>query len=236
MRTPEVEMFRNERSLILAATPMESAELRTIFSDQPDSIRRKMENPPALRGPGWDLPSSTQAEFVKGELIRTVERGRIVADLYRDGTLVVGAKVDRDFLAWSDKNDLRLHPLALIEVTINFTRFYQHVLADFRATPAQVKFRVELNNMHLEGQKVLLRSGSVQRFPALEGGARKEAPSDAWSKEFVVESGSYNPDEVAFRMIREIYLWFGHAEEAIPYTTEIEGMKVIDAAQIERIR
>jgi hypothetical protein len=232
----EVKMFRNERSLVLAATPMENAELRTIFSDQPDSIRRKMENPPTLRGPGWDLPSSTQAEFVKGELIRTVESGRIIADLYRDGTLVVGAKVDQDFLAWSDKNDLRLHPLALIEVTVNFTRFYRDVLADFRATPAQVKFRVELNNMHLEGQKVLLRSGSVQRFPTLEGGARKEAPTDTWSKEFVVSSESYDPDEIAFRMIRELYLWFGHAEEAMPYTKDTAGTRTIDADQIAHVR
>jgi hypothetical protein len=52
----------------------------------------------------------------------------------------------------------------------------------------------------------------------------------------VVESGSYNPDRVAFSLIQELYFWFGHSEEAIPYTKESADGKMIDADQIANIR
>src|SRR5437667_3818110 len=103
--------MKEQRSVILSAMPTENAELRTIFSDKPDSIRRQLEDPPGLRPNGWDLRTGNQAKFVRGELIR-VEGFRSTIDLYRDGTLIFGGKINRDFLAWSDKTDARLHPLA----------------------------------------------------------------------------------------------------------------------------
>jgi len=104
--------LRNKRTLILAAAPMESLELRTIFSSDPNGIRRRLESPVELRGFGWGLAMQQQSKLVGGEFIRT-ESFREVVDLYRDGYLIVGAEVNREFLAWSDKDDLRIHPLAL---------------------------------------------------------------------------------------------------------------------------
>lgn len=226
-------MLKNERSLVLAANPMEAAELKTVFSGDSESIRRKLENPPRLREHGWGLQTLDHAKFMKGELIR-VASGRMVIDLYRDGNLLLVGKVDRNFLAWSNKEDLQMHPLALIELAVNFTRFYQCVIDDFRTRPEQIEFRVELRNMHLNKQKTRLGSGPVGKFWPLGMGGL-EAPSDTWRREILVSSGAYNAEKVAFLLIRELYLWFGHSEEAIPYTKDTADGKEIDAAQIVQI-
>jgi hypothetical protein len=225
-------MMTNERSMVLSATPMETAELKSIFSDQPGSIRRRLEAPPKLRHAGWDLQTLDQAKFMRGELIR-VESGRIAVDLYRDGTLIVGGQVSHNFLAWSDKTDLQIHPLALIELTVNFTRFYRLVLDDFRTIPQRIRFTIELRHMQLANEKTRLRAGPVAQY-LYQGGL--EAPEDTWRKELTVSSEAYDPDQVAFLLIRELYLWFGHPDEAIPYTKNTGKDRVIDADQIASIR
>jgi hypothetical protein len=63
-----------------------------------------------------------------------------------------------------------------------------------------------------------------------------EAPAENWSKELVVPSEGYDPDQVAFSLIRELYVWFGHSEEAIPYTKDTGVGRVIDAEEIGGIR
>jgi hypothetical protein len=221
--------------MVLAATPTESAELKSTFSDNPESIRRKLEHPPSVRQNGWDLPSLTQTEFVRGELIRVVERDRMMVDLYRDGAFILAGRIDRDFLAWSDKTDSHLHPLAMIELTLNFTRFYSLVLADFRTPPKEITFKIAFGNMHLANQKAELGRGPVGLWQPLGVGAR-EAPADAWSKELLISPVSYDPDCVAFLLIREVYLWFGHSEEAIPYTKNKEKCRAIDADEIASLR
>ncbi len=224
-----------KRSLILSATPLEPTELATVFSDQTNSIRRKLEVPPKLRDDGWGLGTGDQAKFLQGELI-SVESHRMTIDLYRDGSLIFLGGVSRDFLAWSDPKDLRIHPLALVELTVNFTRFYQEVLKDFRVRPQRIGFKAELRNMHLSNQKTTLRAGTVQDFQYGSYGVPNEAPDDDWSKEIVVASEGYDPDLVAYSLLRELYLWFGHADEAIPYTKEVDGITVIDADAIAKIR
>jgi hypothetical protein len=37
-------------------------------------------------------------------------------------------------------------------------------------------------------------------------------------------------------LIRELYLWFGHSDEAIPYTKNTSNGTVIDADQIAQLR
>jgi hypothetical protein len=226
-------MIKEARLLILAAMPIQAGELNTIFSDKPDGIRRKLESPPRLRASGWDLPSLGHSEFIRGESIRVVEPGRMIVDLYRDGTFILTGQVDRNFLAWSDKTDSHFHPLALIELTVNFTRFYQLVLQDLSVLPQDLILKVELRNMHLGGERTKLGSGPVATYWPLSGG--KEAPTDSWSRETTIPVQAYDPDRAAYSLIRALYSWFGHPEEAIPYVKDPPGA-IIDAAQISALR
>jgi hypothetical protein len=227
--------MKEKRSIILSAMPSEHAELRTIFSDKPDSIRRRLENPPMLRPNGWGLRTGDQAKFIRGELVR-VKSLRSTIDLYRDGTLIFGGQVNREFLAWSDETDIRLHPLAFAEVVVNFARFYKLILSDFLTAPSRLEFRIDLRNMWLGNEKTRLPGGPVtSQWWELMAGPRMEAPADTWSHKFLVPSKEYNPDRVAFQLIHELYIWFGHSEESIPYKKETETGFISDADAIANI-
>jgi hypothetical protein len=227
--------IQDSRALILAAGPTENIELKTVFSEAPGSIRRLLENPPELRHHGWGLGTGAQAILVGGEFVRA-ENFREVVDLYRDGFLILSAEVNRNFLAWSAEDDVRIHPLALIELVDNFTRFYRLVLDDARSRPQGVEFRLELKNMHVDGKKTRLPSGPVGTWDWQFGTGSKEAPAENWRKAITVDTKTYDADQVAFLLVRELYFWFGHSEEDIPYTRLTDGTKAIDVEQIFKIR
>jgi hypothetical protein len=227
--------MREQRHLTLSAMPIERGELRTVFSERPGSIRREIEEPQSLRSRGWDLRTGDRAKFIDGELIR-VEGNRSIIDLYRDGTLIFGGLINCDFLAWSDKTDSRLHPLALTEVVINFARLYQHVLEDLRTPPSRLEFRVELRNLWLGSDKTSLPAGPVTDPWWESRAALRLAPADTWGYKLVVPAEAYIPDRVAFQLVRELYLWFGHSEESIPYKKDTDAGTVSDADAIASIR
>jgi len=135
----------------------------------------------------------------------------------------------------SDKTDTRLHPLALTEVVINFARLYQQVLGDLRNPPSRLEFRIELRNLWLGSEKVRLPAGPVLDPWWEERAAQRLAPADTWNYKPLVPAETYNPDRVAFQLARELYLWFGHSEESIPYKKETEAGTVSDADAIASI-
>jgi hypothetical protein len=229
-------MLADDRSLILSATPTQASELRTVFSEKPESIRRKLESPPVIRENGWGLRTSDQAKFVQGELIR-VESHRCIVDLYRDGTLIVAGRIYSNFLAWSDRSDLAIHPLALVELIANFTRFYALVIEDFRALPDQILFSVALRNLHLNANKNVLPGGPVGETTVWTPSTTYQtAPANNWtSSDVLVVSKSFDPGHVAYQLIREVYIWFGHSDEDIPYLKDQGNTRAVDTDQIATI-
>lgn len=229
-------MLADGRSLILSATPTQPSELRTIFSEKPEGIRRKLENPPTIRTSGWSLITSRQATFVQGELIR-VQGHRSIGDLYRDGTFIFAARINANFLAWSDQTDLNIHPLAMIELIANFTNFYAMVINDFRVTPDNLIFSASLKNLHLDGKLNVLLSGPVGEDIAWQFFAhRKTAPQNNWkSRDIIVPSESYDAEQLAYLITREIYIWFGFSDEDIPYMKTKGNSWAVDSDQLAAI-
>lgn len=233
--TDAAEDMKEQRNIILSVMPTEDTELRSIFSDRPNSIRRQLEEPQPLRTNGWDLRTGGQAKFIGGELIR-VEGYRSIIDLYRDGTFIFGGLIHRNFLAWSDEADAQLHPLALAEVVINFAQFYKLVLDDCRISPSHLEFRVDLRNLWLGKNKTYLPAGPVLDHAwGWSNKPKREAPESTWSHTFQVSSSEYNYERIAFRLIHEMYIWFGHSEESIPYRKETDTGPAIDADAIANI-
>jgi hypothetical protein len=90
--------------------------------------------------------------------------------------------------------------------------------------------------MHLEGKKTRLPAGAVGTYSWGFGTGMREAPEDNWGTSIPVESAPFDPDRVAFLLIRELYVWFGHSEDEIPYTKGNGDARVVDANQIAGIR
>lgn len=212
------ETVKDTPRLVFSATPIGHTSLRTILSSGPQSVRRALADPPSIRSQGWGLATGDTPEFVNGRYLE-VDGGRQVIHLYRDGTFLVAARIDGNFLAWSDQTGRRLHPLALIEVLTNCAIFYRTVLDDLQQVSAKLLFVLDLQRLHRDEKSVWLPAGGVSRnyVPA---GPRRDAPANDWYFDLIVESENYDPERVAFLFLRELYGWFGHTEEDMPY---IEG-------------
>src|SRR6185437_14252868 len=128
------QQFSDKRTLVIIVRPIPRSELQSIFSDQPNSIRHTIENPPEIRTHGWGIRTGGAAQFINGDFLQT-ESYRDVVNLYRDGELIVGVRIDRDSLAWADNTDSRFHPLAFVEFVTNTFRFFSLVLADMYEKP-----------------------------------------------------------------------------------------------------
>ncbi len=223
-------------SIVLAITPMEPVSLQTLFSDGPDSIRRKLECPPQLRPSGWDLGTLDRAKFVEGKYLRVTNGDRKVVDLYRDGGLVFAGLANSKFLGWGGHDIRRLHPLAFIELVVSFTLFYKLVIADCAPLPKTLDVRLQLRHMHAGGQKSCLLPYGVDTWEWSIGRNALEAPKDSWSIEKVVAVSEFVPKRVAYELVQEAYFWFGHPEEVIPFVKELDGTKIVDTDKIAQVR
>jgi hypothetical protein len=155
--------FNGKRTLVIIVAPAPPSELRSIFSDQANSIRRAVEDPPDLRPHGWGIRTGAAARFIDGDFIET-ESYREVINLYRDGQLIVAASIDRNSLAWADKTDSGIHPLAFVEFVTNTLTFYSLVLADMRITPSALRLEVRLGNLIINGERASLPAGAINNM------------------------------------------------------------------------
>lgn len=233
--TLEYEGLKDGRNVSIVAYPNEALELKTIFLSTPDSIRKKLENPPILRYGGWNLRTLDQAKILRGEMIRVGNGKRIVIDLYRDGTMVFAGQGDHQFLAWHDEVKQKINPVALVEILYEFFAFYSLVLDDFEKKPSEFTARFNLRNLHHGDVKTGLAPFEAGAFAQLFDHEKKEAPDDAMTIQKRFPTEGYDSTAFAYAMAKEIYLWFGLEEDKIPYVKEEGGGKFVDVAKIKGI-
>lgn len=232
----ENEALIDERTLILVAHTEPSSALRSVFQTQEGSIRKRLENPPIVRMNGWSLETFDHARIVKGEFIRVTNGRRKVIDLYRDGTFVFVGAANESFLAWGRGPNQKVHPLATIECIYNFVNFYSLVLEDFESPQKNVSIRVDYRNLHLQNNKTYLVPYEIQHNWYSLDHERKDAPENDWEKTLSFPTENFDPAAVAFKIVSEIYLWFGFEEERVPYVKLDDGIRRVDIERIKTMR
>lgn len=225
------------RRLVLSAAPVPASELRTLFKATAGSIRRLLEKPPTLRHAGFDLETGGQAQIIDGEKVRVANGDRKILELYRDGTFVFACRADDWFLAWaSQRGQQKINPLALVEVIYSFADFYGRVIRDLKQAPTEIQFRIDLRNMHDRGVKTLLGPYATNSYAQEFGHDLREAPQNDWTVSTRMPAENYDPAATAYGLIREIYLWFGIDEDAIPYVKNEGNSAFVDVEAIRNIR
>ena len=117
------QQFSDTRTLVVVIRPVPHSELRSIFSNQPNSIRRTIEDPPELRAHGWGIGTGSAARFIDGDFLQTESHRQVSKYTLHNLEFIVGARIYPDGLAWADITDSRFHPLALVEFVTNIFRF-----------------------------------------------------------------------------------------------------------------
>jgi hypothetical protein len=107
--------------------------------------------------------------------------GNFLSDILAQGLPVLGihlgTHVEKQRTALGIYVGPCIHTLALVELIVNFTRFYRCILNDLSTTPNQIEFRIEVKNMHLGNRKTSPGTGEVSLCVwNTFGGPQKEAP------------------------------------------------------------
>ena len=230
--------------IILIAYPQEKiGELKSLFTNEEGSIKRKLENPPLnagkIRYMGWDLETLDQGKILEGQFVRVQNGNRKTIDLYKNGTLFFSGLADKDFLAHASDDGLRINSIALIELVYNFMSFYQEVINDLTIKPSTILVGFSFLNMHLNSEKSYLVEGWSNDFPSL---IKHEASLNDYSLEKpidfkVADFKAEKIGEIAYKVVENIYLWFGVPLDSgnIPYIKIENSVKSIDIEKIKNI-
>ena len=229
-----VNNMNAKRACALIAYPQSSNMLKTIFSKAKGSILNKLEHPGNLRDAGWSLETLDRAKIIEGKLIQVCNGERKTVRLYRDGILAFSA--DHDFWAWPDKEGIKLNCLGIVEGVYSFVEFYQQVRNDFNFPEDNILFKFGLFNLQKNDKATYLSPGSLRSI-SYQYNENQQKPATA--NEHISSPLPFNFKEidvgnVAYQIIKEIYLWFGIIDDegAIPYIKKINNIDTVDVEQI----
>jgi len=216
----------NERTLVLAGFVENNFKLKNFNSY--DGIRRSITNlNNRLREEGWTLLDDTDLDTNLPDLIEVENYSRKLS-LYRDGTTIYACTLER---ISPIENSSKIIPIALVEVVYQFVEFYKQIVNQIDGNFEKIHIRIELNNLDKENieTKLPLKMIFYNPFPT------KVAPDKSMKRE-IEESKNFDTSALAYKIIKEIYEWFGFAEEQEPQHTIIDenGIGKIDIASISR--
>lgn len=225
---------------ILAVAPMQPSTINKFFEPGEGSVTELLKHPEKLRNMGWDLRTLDTPRIVKGEYLQVRNGERKLINLYEDGTLIFRALADHTFLGHGQgeegfKENPRLNPMAVIEVTYNFVDFYKKLVFYFSSKPIDVKFKVEFKNAFFGGKKIYLNPYGLKSLEWRDDYDQHLASEENMSKEIIVkvEDLLNSPAHVAYELVQKLYLWFGFDPNKIPYTSkDEEGKRFIDVKKI----
>jgi len=230
---------------ILAAAPAQPSKLKRFFESGQGTIMELLRNPGNLRYAGWSLETLDTPRIIKGEYLEVRNGDRKTINLYEDGTLIVKGSCDGSFLGWGSGQkegnvQLRLHSLAIIEFTYSFVGFYQRLVPHFVSKPPQFHFRVELKDAFLdEDTKLYFTPGAIGSFGWALDHYPYYAPENDMIRQIEIETNEveHSPARIAYRLIEQIYIWFGIESDKIHYTIEDgDGSKIISVESIKNAK
>src|SRR5260370_36962534 len=205
----------DDPSFYLIANPLESVRFPGILQSHESPEAKLFENPSVYRSNGFDLSKKMRSEIVRAELIRRVTHGRRGLDFWRDGTLIFVGRGDAELLGWAYKgsdDELLINNVALTEMVCLFLKLSVEM---FRlATPIPKQIKVFFG---FEGKRTYkLGNANLSHQFVIDHGWR-EAPKKwkAFNLQFDLEGAI--PEAEAYKILKEIYNWFGFTDREIPY-------------------
>lgn len=204
---------------VLAAVPTPGLSGRELFGTHAREVADMLWHPPKIRSMGFDLDTGSQAEIIEGRARRSVAPHFKALELWRDGVLLFVATANADFLAWASKEEgglLCINPLVLAESSLLFAQLAQNTLRLLAPATAKVDFSLHLERLCVGGAPPVLSAGRLGAH-VLPWLVKKAPTCDA--EFFLTARGGFNPAAVAFALRSEVYHWFGHEDEAIPYAS-----------------
>jgi schlafen family protein len=214
----------------LSTTPVPPVEASGMFQAEDHDITELLRHPPELRNMGFDLATQQDPKIIRGESRRAVLSTYKGLELRRDGTLLFVATADNDFLSWGERraqDPLRINPVPLLESALLFTTLAKQVYDLVPLAPQHVVCTLTLRRLCIENKRPLLKPGRADWRLGADPRQAQGCDHDV----VVVVDFPFDPAQVAFQLIREVYTWFGLTYDRIPYVTD----NAIDAEALRRL-
>jgi hypothetical protein len=212
--------FDGKPSLFFVTWPTDQVQFPTLFESPQAGIVQLLEHPPKLRSSGFDFGGERTSQIVEGSLRRVLVPDFKDLEIWRDGPIVAVVPGDDWFLCWgmnsSETSGLVINSLAFVEATYLFVNFSLKAYQFADPKPERLTFQTGLIGMTTDGHPCRL-------YPGAPGGialfGSKEAPGPNITA--YTESNFENADVgvISFRLLADIYSWFGLDSTAIPYAT-----------------
>jgi hypothetical protein len=233
----EVHLSGTDRpAFVLAAVPKQRVTIRGLFETKDTEVVKLIENPPELpKGNGFDINIGARSRIIKGELRRAIYEGHESLELWRDGTLILVARGDGDFLCWGSatRNSGRLiiNQLAMIDATFLFVQLSKQVYNHASGPVTEIDYRLGFYNAAREGKPVGLIPGRIDSVGWRHGQNLHIAPDV--NHVFSIEAKEGEPTGViTHRILALVYNWFGIETSQIPYVEKVGSEQAISAEKI----
>jgi hypothetical protein len=225
-----------EAAFVLTAAPVQGVKLRNLFRGSSDPLVVLLGNPPTLRPRGWNVASG-EPRIVPGlPLRRAVKEGRTLLECWSDGGLIFAGSID--FLCWGTRKNsgpLRINPLALAESTYSFADLTRRIYQDYAdPRPEDVEFSITLYRVEQRVPPWVLTLGRLKSMAFQMRHEEQPAPTAGDSfAERLSQSDWSRPGVVSYRLLRDLYVWFGFNEDDVAYSESAQdGERVISPDQI----
>jgi Putative DNA-binding domain len=184
-----------------------------------------------LRKGGWMVIYSAEIEKKTLVLLRTKRMDVRQLELHADGSLILAS--DINYLCFISGEQMgsspRIVPIALVEVVYQFVNYFFNYISLMKLEPEQVFLRFDLRNMHKDGVKTILPTGSAMLNTMYRD---VEALENDYSETIKVNLD--NSNAVAVELLAKIYAAFGMTIGQVPFTTIDEaGGQTIEARFID---
>jgi hypothetical protein len=220
----------------LAAWPLQPVDFPNLFESHEVPVVRLLEQPPRLRDAGFDFATRRLSTIVEGQLRRCLIPEHKILEVWRDGPLICVVPGDDWHLCWGMRSTaetgLRINSLALAETVYLFCDWILKVYGNAVPVPEKFKVRIMLSDMALNGRAFSLNPYRPNDFNMNDN--RHPAPGAATGGHFEidVERATADPGVMAYRLLTDVYAWFGFNATEMPYVNRNQLPPRIDPAQI----
>jgi hypothetical protein len=217
-------------SFFLLAHPDAKVQFENLFGSRQSSEVQLLENPPKDRPFGFNLDSDHNSAIIRGELRRRATPAAKCLELWRDGTLIFVARGDGLRLGWGAKDDehgWRINNIALAETIYLFLRMTIQMLGLAKPAPKRVRVYFGLWEASAGDKLFKLTAENLNAHFHLDNDWRI-APHKGKIFGISLDLENVDPAAEGFKLLTEIYAWFGFSSVQIPYTDNKSSPPRID--------
>jgi hypothetical protein len=220
-------------AFFLAAAPVEPVRFTTIFAGRESKEVKLINNPPKYRENGFDLDPNSDwtTQIVQGRLIRRAANLEKCLELWRDGSLIFVSRSDEAFLGWARKSDGTTQPINNYVLGEVVSLFFGLAIQVFAFTePLAQRIQVCFGFFGTQEKDVPYELSHHPLANYAPYGFKGVSAPTSGEKTFVVDFDlkDAKPEVEAYKLLREIYNWFGFTDDNIPYIKRNESPHRID--------